>query len=94
MGYVELPDDVKRLIRQHVAEGRAASEADYIAEAVRLYAGHLETEDEVRAMVERADADMAAGRHVLVSTPDEGEALQRRVVGRLHANLAKIAAKA
>ena len=94
MGYVQLPDDLKRLIGQHVAEGRAASEAEFIAEAVRLYAGYLETEGEVMAMVERADADMAADGYVTVSTPEEGEALQRRMIERLHANLAKTADKA
>ncbi len=93
MGYVQLPDDLKRLIRQQVAEGRIASEADFIAEAVRLYAGYLETESEVTAMMERADVDLAAGRYVTVSTPEEGEALQQRMVERFHANLAKIATK-
>ena len=93
MGYVEIPDDLKRLIGQHVAEGRATFEAEFIAEAVRLYAGYLETEGEVMAMVERADADVAAGRYVTVSTPDEGEALQRRMVERLHANLVQTATR-
>lgn len=91
MGYVQLPDGLKRLIGQQVAEGRAASEADFVAEAVRLYAEYLETEVEVMAMVERADADMAAGRYVTVSIPEKGEALQRRMVERLHASLARIA---
>ena len=94
MGYVQVPDDLKLLIRQHVAGGRAASEAEFIAEAVRLYVEYLETENEVAAMVERADADMAAGRYVTVSTPLEGEAVRRSMIRRLHANLSKTADKA
>ncbi len=38
MGYVQSPADLKRLVGQQVAQGRAASEADFIAEPMRLYA--------------------------------------------------------
>lgn len=89
MGYVQLSDDLKLLIAQQVAEGHVASEADFLAEAVRLYAGYLETGNDVVAMVVRADADMAAGRHVTISTSEDGEAVHRRMVERLRANLAR-----
>ena len=75
MGYVQLSDDLKSLIEQQVAEGHAASEADFVAEAVRLYAGYLATEHDIAAMVERADGDMAAGRYVTVSTSAERQRL-------------------
>ncbi len=39
---VQLSDDPRSVIDRQVAEGRAASEAEYVAEAPRLYAGHLE----------------------------------------------------
>ena len=93
MGYVVLPDDLKSLIEQQVAEGRAASEADFVAEAVRLYAGYLQTEEGIAAMVERADADMAARRYVTVATPEDTEAAHQRMVGRLRARLAEGAAE-
>ena len=93
MGYVQLPDDLKSLIEQQVAKGHAASEADFVAEAVRLYAGYLATESEIAAMVERADGDMTAGRYVTVSTPGESEAVHQRILERLRTNLAGDAAK-
>lgn len=85
---VQLPDDLRSVIDRQVAEGRAASEAEYVAEALRLYAGHLEAEDEIADMAERADADMALGRYVTVSTLDDSEALHQRAMDRLRANLA------
>ena len=93
MGYVQLPDDLKSLIERQVAEGHAASEADFGAEAVRLYAGYLATENDIAAMAERADGDMAAGRYVTVSTLGEGEAVHHRTLERLRINLAGNAAK-
>lgn len=62
-----------------------------MAEAVRLLAGHLQTDRVVAAMVSRADADTAAGRYVTISTPDDAEALHRRMMDRLRGNLANIA---
>lgn len=89
MGYVQLSDDLKLIIAQQVAEGHVASEADFLAEAVRLYAGYLEIRRDVAAVVMRADADMAAGKYMSVSTFEDGEAVHQRTVERLHTNLAK-----
>src|SRR4051812_32412084 len=44
---VHLPDHIQSVIDRQIAEGRAASEADYIVEALRLYADHLEAEDDI-----------------------------------------------
>ncbi len=85
---VELTEDVRAVINRHIAEGRAVSEADSVAEAVRLYADHLDAENEVAGMVRRADADAAAGRYVAISTQPEAEALHQRTMDRLRANLA------
>lgn len=52
MGYVLLSNDLKTIVKQQVAEGRAASEADFLAEAVRLHAGHLSTDQEIAAIIE------------------------------------------
>lgn len=93
MGYVQIADDVREIIERHVAVGRAGSEADFVAEAVRLYADYLHSEAAIAAMVGRADADMAAGRHVTVSTPADAEALHRRMMDRLHAGLADPASR-
>jgi Arc/MetJ-type ribon-helix-helix transcriptional regulator len=89
---VQLPDELKAAIDRQVAEGRAVSEAEFILEAARRYAEDLEAEadDEIElaAMVERADADMAAGRFVTVSSKEDSEALHQRMIDRLRANLA------
>ena len=92
MSYVALPDDLKSLIERQVAEGRAASEADFVAEAVRLYADYLQSGDDIAAMVERADADVAAGRYVTVATPGDSEAAHQQMVRHLRAKLAEGAA--
>ena len=88
MGYVQIPDELKALVDQHIADGHAASEADFITEAVRLYLGYLDDDRPIGAMVERADADMAAGRFVTLVTPDDSEVVHRRTIERLSANLA------
>ncbi len=85
---VQLPDDLRSIIDRQVAEGRAASEAEYVAEALRLYADHLDAEDEIAAMVERADAEMASGRFVTISTPEDSDALHQRAMDRLRTSLA------
>lgn len=86
---VQLPDYLKQLIDRQVAEGRATSEADYVFEALRHYADHLDAEDEIAAMVERADADMAYGRYVTVATPEDSQALHEGAMARLRAQMAE-----
>ncbi len=85
---VQLPDDLRSVIDRQVAEGRAASEAEYVAEALRLYAGHLEAEDEIADMAERADAEMALGHYVTISSLEDSEAFHQRAMDRLRASLA------
>lgn len=36
MGYVQIPDELKALVDQHIADGHAASEADFITDTNRL----------------------------------------------------------
>lgn len=43
MSFIQLPDHLKRVIEQHVAAGDAASEAAFVAEAVRRHADKLRT---------------------------------------------------
>ncbi len=86
---VQLPDNLRQVIDRQVAEGRAASEAEYVVEALRLYADHLDAEDEITAMVERADADVVAGRYVTVATPEDSQALHEGTIARLRAQLAE-----
>ena len=69
---VQLPDDLKQAIDRQIAGGHAANETDFLVEAARLYADHLDAEDDIIAMAARADADVAAGRVVMVATPESG----------------------
>jgi Arc/MetJ-type ribon-helix-helix transcriptional regulator len=89
MAAVQIPDHLKHIIDRQVAEGRAASEADYVADALRAYAEHIEAESEIAAMANRADADLASGRFVTVSNPEETEALHARTVARLRARMSR-----
>ncbi|HME26208.1 MAG TPA: hypothetical protein VKI44_33590 [Acetobacteraceae bacterium] len=85
---VQLPDELKSIIDRQVAEGRAVSEADYVTEALRLYADLLDSDDEIAEVVERADADIAGGGYVTVSTPTDSEALHEAALDRLRTRLA------
>ena len=85
---VQLPDELKFIIDRQVAEGRAASAADYVTEALRLYADLLDSDDEIAEIVERADADIAAGRYVTVRTRADSETLHEAAMDRLRLRLA------
>jgi Arc/MetJ-type ribon-helix-helix transcriptional regulator len=90
---VQLPDELKSIIDRHVAEGRAASEAAYVTEALRLYAELLNSDDEIVEIVERADADIAAGRYVTVRTQADSEALHEAAMDRLRMKMATDASR-
>ncbi len=87
MGVVQIPDQLKQVIDRQIASGRAASEADYVTEALRAYADHIDAEDEIAAMSPRADADMASGRFVTIASTADGEALHERTMARLRARI-------
>ena len=52
-------------------------------------AGPSAGRDEIAGMVDRADADMAAGRNVTVATPEDSQALHESAMARLRAGLAE-----
>jgi hypothetical protein len=56
--------------------------------AVSRSFGRLVLESEIAAMVERADADMAGGRYVVVASPDDSEALHEAAMARLRTRIA------
>jgi Arc/MetJ-type ribon-helix-helix transcriptional regulator len=85
---IRLPEDLKSIIDRQVAEGHAATQADYVTAALRLYADHLDTEDEIATIAARADADIAAGRYVTVTTQEDSDALHDAAMARLRARLA------
>jgi Arc/MetJ-type ribon-helix-helix transcriptional regulator len=65
-GHRELPDDLKRIIDRHIVEGRVVSEADYVKEALRRYAEHLELENDIDAGASRPRLEL----QTVISVPD------------------------
>jgi hypothetical protein len=90
--HVQLSDDLMLIIDRQVAEGYALNVADILVQAARLYAHHLDAENETAAMVERADADVAAGRYTMVATREDSQAPHEAAMVRLSARMASDAA--
>ena len=89
MGVVQLPDELERVIERQVAEGRAASLAAFLEEAVtRLVDETRAEEGTVRQAAEAGLADIEAGRYTTVATLEDGRLLQERLMARLQARLA------
>jgi putative addiction module CopG family antidote len=84
---VQLPDHLKQIIDQQVAEGRVESESAYIEEAVRRYAEDIQAEDEIVAEAEAGIADAEAGCFITVSSSGDAEALHVRTMARLRDRL-------
>ena len=88
MGAIQLPDELQHVIDQQVSEGRAASPAAFLQEAVmRLVEEARAEEADIRAAAEAGIADMEAGRCVTVSTPEDTNLMQERMMMRLRARL-------
>jgi Arc/MetJ-type ribon-helix-helix transcriptional regulator len=85
---VQLPDHIKEAIDRQIAQGRVASEAEFLIEAARRYAEDLALEDEIADESAAGIADAEAGRYVTISTPEDAEALHQRTMTRLHERLA------
>jgi len=85
MGVVQLPDDLKDVIARQVAEGRAASETEFLAEAVRRHAEALEAdEDEIIAVADEGIADIEAGRFRVIAGPEDHRRLREELIARVN----------
>jgi len=84
---IQLPDDLKQMIDRQVAEGRAASEADYVEEALRRYAEDIELENEIVSEAEAGITDITKGRFTTISSSKDVEALHQRMMARLRDRL-------
>ncbi len=90
MGAVQLSDDLLLVIDRQVLDWRAASEAEFLAEAVQRYAQALDAaEAEILAAAEEGIADIEAGRFVVIDGPDD----MRRLRAELAETLDKRAAQ-
>jgi len=62
MGAVQIPDHIKSIIDRQIAEGRVASEAAYLEEAVRRYAEDLRTDQGYAFLIVRySDGALVGG---------------------------------
>ncbi len=90
MGVVQLPDDLKQVIDRQIAEGRVASEAEFLAKAIQWYAEALDLdEDETLAAANEGIADIESGRFELISSPED----MRRLKAELRASRQDIVTK-
>ncbi len=76
------------MIERQVAEGRAASPAAFLEEAVMRLVGETRAEEKaIRQAVEAGLADIEAGRDMTVSTPEDRRLLQECLMAGLQARL-------
>ncbi len=88
MGAVQLPDELERAIERQVEQGRAASAAAFLQEAVsRLIEDAEAEEDDIRRAAAAGIADIEAGRFTTVATPEDDRVLGERLMARLRESL-------
>ena len=85
---VQLPEQLQQVVDREVAEGRVASESEFLIEAARRFVEDLALEDEIVSEAEAGIADAEAGRFVTVATPADEAALHERTMARLRSRLA------
>jgi Arc/MetJ-type ribon-helix-helix transcriptional regulator len=71
MSTVEIPDNVKAIIERHVAEGRIASEADFLVEATRFYDSYLEDEEAIVVAAQEGIAAIERGDYVTIANAND-----------------------
>jgi Arc/MetJ-type ribon-helix-helix transcriptional regulator len=71
MSTVEIPDKVKAIIERRVAEGRIASEADFLVEAALIYDSYLEDEEVVIAAAQEGIAAVERGDYVTIASSED-----------------------
>jgi Arc/MetJ-type ribon-helix-helix transcriptional regulator len=90
MPIIHVPDEVKEIIDRHVAEGSAASEADFVSEAVLRHADHLEYDEGeiIAAAWEGLDA-MRRGEYTTVDSPEAQRAFWDQIALDVKQEVAK-----
>lgn len=86
MHLVQIPDDIKHILDDVVADGVAASEAEVLSLVVRRYA--IEQDDETAAVIAAAEAgiaDIEAGRFTTIASQADLNALRQRIRTRASA---------
>lgn len=68
MSVVDLPDDLRTVIAEQVAEGHIGSEAQFLAEAITRFATELEADAQLCDIAEQGIADIERGEYI-TTTP-------------------------
>jgi len=85
---IQLSAEIESAIEQQVAQGRVASPAEFVKEAVlRLLEAMSSERYEIASVVEAGMRAIDAGRYQTVVTPEESRALHDRRMERLGARL-------
>jgi Arc/MetJ-type ribon-helix-helix transcriptional regulator len=80
MRTVRISGEMKEVIERHVAAGSAASDVDFVTEAVRLYAEYLEDdEDELIAAAQEGLDAIRRGDYTTISSPADAVAFWERL---------------
>lgn len=80
MSAVQIPDELRQVIDRQVAEGRAASAAEFLEAAVRRYALELEADDaELVAAANEGIEAIRRGDYITISSPEDEAAFRQRV---------------
>jgi Arc/MetJ-type ribon-helix-helix transcriptional regulator len=85
---VQLPEQLQQVIDRQVAQGRVASETEFLLEAARRFAEDIVFEDEIVAEAVAGIRDADTGRFTFVETPEDEAALHERTMARLRERLA------
>lgn len=72
---IEIPREAEKFIKQQLATGHFANEAEVVAQALSLWQNYQQKSVEVRAGVQRGIDSMEAGRYTKISNPEEAKAL-------------------
>lgn len=84
---IQLPEQIQQVIDRQVADGRIASQSEFLIEAARRFAEDIALEDEIMIEAEAGIADAEAGRFVTVATSQDAAALHSRTMARLAGRL-------
>lgn len=89
MGAIQLRDELQDVIEQQVAKGRVPNADAFLEEAIARYAEELQAEaEEIDQVVAAGRADIEAGRHTTIATPEDSEVFHERVMARVRERLA------
>jgi Arc/MetJ-type ribon-helix-helix transcriptional regulator len=91
MGAVQISDDLKRVIDRQIAEGRAASAADFLEAAVRRYAQELDADDvELVARAEEGLSALGRGDYITVDDSESRRAFWDGVANEVSSRVVEL----